>query len=648
VDGVVEVSAGGRARAVRGGETFGEEAFVPSLVVRRGDARAIERATVAAIPGALLRRVVERGHSRGAERVARAMLRAAAGASLRASRLGGACAPAEIDVLLDAAEHRHVERGERVFGNGGGDARIVVVASGLVREERAGAGVVERAYLGPGEVLEGSGEASEITAAGPSWLLALAPDAVRDVLARAPELLRDARRAREELLAAGRTIDRASRGRPNVMGDLSRFQLARSLLVLDQESCVRCGHCAWSCATAHDDGVSRLVRRGDVVLAGSANAREPPRALLLATSCQHCAAPACLPACPTGAITMGAHGDVVLRESLCTGCGACAKACPWDAVQMVPRVTGGGSVAVKCDLCAGTASGPACVSACPTEALARVVPTRELPEVGAALGATELAVPPPRPTPGWPFAAIGVGLAAVVGMAPLSRGTSGVVAGLALAVLGAHAVWKRLVRRFGRAAYVAHVATAPVAMAAVARHAGLHAPAGAAGALVWMTVVAFASGAAGALAYALAPRRLARLESAGALPEDLPVRAAEIEARSFAELSGKRARVKAAYSHLVRPYATAPLGALALLVRGADPIAEERRLRARIERTLAGRPAPLEGLDELVRLAIASRALRAQRWLHVALRAWLPVHVVAAAAALALLVVHILVVVAFR
>src|SRR5207302_7921105 len=52
----------------------------------------------------------------------------------------------------------------------------------------------------------------------------------------------------------------------HVFKDLYRMRVARSLLVIDQDSCVRCGHCAWSCANAHDDGISRLVRRGDKVV----------------------------------------------------------------------------------------------------------------------------------------------------------------------------------------------------------------------------------------------------------------------------------------------------------------------------------------------------------------------------------------------
>src|SRR5208282_5096057 len=103
--------------------------------------------------------------------------------------------------------------------------------------------------------------------------------------------------------------------------DLYRLQVARSLLVIDLESCARCGHCAWACSEMY--GVARLVRRGDKIVARVDGRAE--------------------------------------SEELCTGCGACAKACPWDNIQMAARPLtalspAGGTyaeIAVKCDLCRG-------------------------------------------------------------------------------------------------------------------------------------------------------------------------------------------------------------------------------------------------------------------------------------------------------
>src|SRR4029078_13675831 len=117
--------------------------------------------------------------------------------------------------------------------------------------------------------------------------------------------------------------------------DLYRLKVARSLLVIDLETCVRCGHCAWACADLY--GESRLVRRGDKMVARVDEKKSAPRSLLLPNSCQHCENPSCMIDCPTGAIGRDPDGEVFIREALCTGCGNCAKACPWENIQMAPR-----------------------------------------------------------------------------------------------------------------------------------------------------------------------------------------------------------------------------------------------------------------------------------------------------------------------
>ncbi|HEV7555922.1 MAG TPA: 4Fe-4S dicluster domain-containing protein, partial [Kofleriaceae bacterium] len=174
----------------------------------------------------------------------------------------------------------------------------------------------------------------------------------------------------------------------HVFKDLYRMQMARSLLVIDQDTCVRCGHCAWSCEQTH--GTSRLIRRGDKVITQLADGAAT---LLLPNTCQHCRQAACMIDCPTGAIGRDPEGEVFIRPSLCTGCGNCAKACPWENIQLAPRpsttpptkLTLSADIAVKCDLCRGFAA-PACVEACPTGSVMRLDPQRDVAEVARILG----------------------------------------------------------------------------------------------------------------------------------------------------------------------------------------------------------------------------------------------------------------------
>jgi Fe-S-cluster-containing dehydrogenase component/CRP-like cAMP-binding protein len=597
-------------REVGSGETFGEEAIVSAATMRRLDALAPRGAKVAVLPAALVTRAIERLGSARGERIARTVRRAVARDRLRSSALARALDDDALDACLDAATHVQLARGDVLFREGDPARQAYVVVEGMI-ELRGPAGSA-RSILRAGEAI-GESRAATAIAAGPSWVIAIPIELARGVV-------------REARPTDGRALR-----------DPWRFEVARSLLVIDESACVRCGHCAWACATAHDDGVARLVRRGEVIAAHVEGAGL--RALLVPASCQHCAVPACVPACPTGALKREPGGEVSLRADLCTGCGACAKACPWDAVRMAPR-GGGASVAVKCDLCREEGAGPACVDACPTEAIARIDPRRTLEEARVD------ALPPApigRRAPAWPWVTVGSAAALAIARAPLTSWSSGALAGVALAALFGHGAWKRLLRRGGRPAYLTHIALAPVACAAIARHAA-KVPPNAAGALLLASAAVLASGIALAVMYALVPPRLARIERRGALPEDLAGRAQDLEARAFAALTGRGEAAKTVFSRVLLPYARSWAGALTF--RGEAR--ESERLRARLRRILAGRLDAIDGLDPLVSAAVEARALKAQRVLSFALRAPLAPHVVAAGVAIALLAAHVAVVGAFR
>ena len=83
----------------------------------------------------------------------------------------------------------------------------------------------------------------------------------------------------------------------------------------------------------------------------------------------HCAAPACVAACPAGAVSKREEdGLVCVDESICTGCRKCYETCPFGAPQF-----GADGLMQKCDMCdAGPQfrdGGAICTLACPTQAL---------------------------------------------------------------------------------------------------------------------------------------------------------------------------------------------------------------------------------------------------------------------------------------
>jgi carbon-monoxide dehydrogenase iron sulfur subunit len=135
------------------------------------------------------------------------------------------------------------------------------------------------------------------------------------------------------------------------------------------EKCTACKRCVLACATEKSQAE-------DVVAAMLSPTRARSRIQLVQlgriavpVNCRHCDAPACLAACPAGAIIKAGPGfPVILLENRCVGCRSCVTACPYGAIQLDERR----GIPYKCDLCVKRlAAGrlPACVEACPTGCL---------------------------------------------------------------------------------------------------------------------------------------------------------------------------------------------------------------------------------------------------------------------------------------
>ncbi len=150
-----------------------------------------------------------------------------------------------------------------------------------------------------------------------------------------------------------------------------RFINGEQAMVINLDRCVGCDDCVRACAVAHDNN-PRFVRAGPAY----ENA-------LVANACMHCTDPVCLIGCPTGAIHRSSDtGTVVINDNTCIGCATCASSCPYNNIQMVEIRDESGDFlldregktiarATKCDLCSDQLTGPACVQACPHDALMR-------------------------------------------------------------------------------------------------------------------------------------------------------------------------------------------------------------------------------------------------------------------------------------
>lgn len=680
-------------RVAEPGASFGEEATIG--VARRATAIAAERALVAEIPVHVFRRAAGRaGRADVAERMERALQRSATRDLLLTLALTRDLPAASIDALLDSVAHRAFERGEVVYEQGGAATDVWLIADGLIQIQTEEDGRLHvRAYLSRGdffgdvEVLEGGSRRTTAAASGPCRLLSIPAKAFRALAERHPDLPLSLRRVADASHERQRAvIQRDANETRHLFRDLYRLQVARSLLVIDLSTCVRCGHCAWACEDMY--GVSRLVRRGDKVVA-RVREDEAPQSLLLPNSCQHCENPACLVDCPTGAIGREPEGEVFIREALCTGCGACAKACPWDNIQMAPRPPGaprpGGlaseyaDVAVKCDECRDFES-PACVSACPTSSIFRVNPTTDIAEVRALFGrrADPTAALPARSSGAIPLFSAGIAAIAIglVGWVMRARGhfqpgrgwgwAAGIAAAAGIGLLLVYAAPKRLTRLFMKRRDGArtevraksrvepqlhlHLAIGLVTVGLALAHAPPKLPGVTAGsALSFAFFATSILGALTAIAYRVIPGRMARIERTAALPEDFRAARAELLDRLYREVSGKSELVKKLFEKLLAPYASSPLGPLALALSGRRLREEEDALQKRIDELLEGRGQErLAGLRGLIRIVVELRALPAQRWMLRLLRAGLVAHIATFGVVVALLVVHVIAALRYR
>lgn len=131
----------------------------------------------------------------------------------------------------------------------------------------------------------------------------------------------------------------------------------RGPLEFHSENCRACRMCEVICSVVKEGQAVPSLARINVFFD-----EFEPETPISAALCYQCDDAACMSACPVEAIYRDeATGTVIIREQECVGCMQCREACPWGIPKRHPER----GVALKCDLCAGRAGGPACVEFCP-------------------------------------------------------------------------------------------------------------------------------------------------------------------------------------------------------------------------------------------------------------------------------------------
>lgn len=141
-------------------------------------------------------------------------------------------------------------------------------------------------------------------------------------------------------------------------------------ILYDLTKCVGCHFCELSCQMNKELPPNTSLQSFHYAEQASANS---VKRAVRRHQCMHCNDPACVSACPVGALQKSSAGPVIYLDERCIGCRYCMNACPfgvptfdWDS-GLVDK-----ALIHKCNLCADRLNEgmlPVCVENCPTGAV---------------------------------------------------------------------------------------------------------------------------------------------------------------------------------------------------------------------------------------------------------------------------------------
>ena len=142
-------------------------------------------------------------------------------------------------------------------------------------------------------------------------------------------------------------------------------------IATDLNRCVGCLACSAACKSANEVPIgnfwNKTLRIGPNPTKGGSGQFPDVELYFLTVQCQHCANPACVEVCPTGASHKLEDGTVQIDKSKCIGCQFCAMACPYGVRYLNEEER----VVEKCNLCEQKIAQdelPPCVAQCSARA----------------------------------------------------------------------------------------------------------------------------------------------------------------------------------------------------------------------------------------------------------------------------------------
>jgi formate dehydrogenase iron-sulfur subunit len=184
--------------------------------------------------------------------------------------------------------------------------------------------------------------------------------------------------------------------RPLESGEQYRFHF-------DMTKCIGCRSCEVACNEQNGNPAEIKWRRMGELEGG---VYPDTRRSYLSMGCNHCLSADCLKGCPVNAYTKDPITGIVLHSAeACIGCQYCVWNCPYS----VPQFNRERGVVGKCDMCRSRLLDglePACVNACPENAIAIEIVNKEewrqdyataespgLPPAGQTISTTRITLP---------------------------------------------------------------------------------------------------------------------------------------------------------------------------------------------------------------------------------------------------------------